>query len=115
MVAGAAQGRSNHCHDGFHRALWTCARRGVSLSARGGGDCRAVWGVAFPALVFLMCVSTIWGRYHYTADIFGGIVTGTLGYFIGKRVMKRKGAVTTDETGMYPERLFGRVQVGARV
>jgi len=45
--------------------------------------------------VFLMCVSTIWGRYHYIADIFGGIVTGTLGYVIGSWVMKRKGAVAS--------------------
>lgn len=61
-------------------------------------------------LVFLMCVSTIWGRYHYVADIFGGIVTGTLGYFLGRRVMQRTGAVTTDETGMYDEKLFGHIQ-----
>ncbi len=33
--------------------------------------------------VFFMCVSTIWGRYHYVADIFAGIITGTLGYLIG--------------------------------
>jgi len=46
-------------------------------------------------VVFLMCVSTIWGRYHYIADIFGGIVTGTLGYVIGSWVMKRKGAVAS--------------------
>jgi membrane-associated phospholipid phosphatase len=51
-------------------------------------------------LVFLMCVSTIWGRYHYIADIFGGIVTGTLGYVIGSWVMERKNAVTTDSAGM---------------
>jgi membrane-associated phospholipid phosphatase len=51
-------------------------------------------------LVFLMCVSTIWGRYHYIADIFGGIVTGTLGYVIGSWVMERKNAVTTDSDGM---------------
>jgi membrane-associated phospholipid phosphatase len=51
-------------------------------------------------LVFLMCVSTIWGRYHYIADIFGGMVTGTLGYLIGSWVMERKRAVTTDSEGM---------------
>jgi membrane-associated phospholipid phosphatase len=50
-------------------------------------------------LVFLMCVSTIWGRYHYIADIFGGIVTGTLGYVIGSWVMEWKRAVTTDSAG----------------
>ncbi len=35
-------------------------------------------------LVMCMCVSTIWGRYHYVADIFGGMITGTLGYVIGR-------------------------------
>jgi len=46
--------------------------------------------------VFLcMCFSTIWGRYHYVADVFGGITTGTLGYVIGTRIMRRKGAVKT--------------------
>jgi membrane-associated phospholipid phosphatase len=43
--------------------------------------------------VFLMCLSTIWGRYHYIADIFAGIITGTLGYFIGDWVMRRPRAV----------------------
>jgi membrane-associated phospholipid phosphatase len=46
--------------------------------------------------VFLMmCVSTIWGRYHYVADVLAGVATGSLGYVIGSWVMKRKGAVTT--------------------
>lgn len=47
-------------------------------------------------LVVMMCISTIWGRYHYVADIFGGIATGTLGYWIGSRLMRCKGAVATD-------------------
>jgi hypothetical protein len=38
-------------------------------------------------------LSTIWGRYHYVADIFAGIITGTLGYFIGDWVMRRPRAV----------------------
>jgi membrane-associated phospholipid phosphatase len=41
-------------------------------------------------LVGCMCVSTIWGRYHYVADIFGGMITGTLGYVIGSWLMKRR-------------------------
>jgi membrane-associated phospholipid phosphatase len=45
-------------------------------------------------LVTAMCVSTIWGRYHYVADIFGGIITGTLGYFIGSWLIDRKSART---------------------
>lgn len=44
-------------------------------------------------LVFLMCVSTIWGRYHYIADIFGGIITGTIGYVIGSWLMKKRAAL----------------------
>ena len=43
-------------------------------------------------LVTAMCVSTIWGRYHYVVDVFGGITTGTLGYFIGSWLMNRKAA-----------------------
>jgi len=51
-------------------------------------------------LVFLMCVSTIWGRYHYIADIFGGMATGTLGYVIGNWVMKQRGSVVTGGGGI---------------
>jgi membrane-associated phospholipid phosphatase len=63
------------------------------------GSFAALWGawrhrrwlfwVMLP-LVLCMCASTVWGRYHYVADIFGGMVTGTLGYLIGKRLMKKQ-------------------------
>ena len=53
-------------------------------------------------VVLLMFVSTIWGRYHYIADIFGGIITGTLGYVIGSWVMKQKGTVKTAGAGILP-------------
>ena len=74
---------------------------GVSFGARGGGHGGVVGRVEIPAMVvlgdaavfFFMCVSTIWGRYHYVADIFGGMTTGTLGYVIGSRIMQWKGAV----------------------
>jgi membrane-associated phospholipid phosphatase len=46
-------------------------------------------------LVACMCVSTIWGRYHYVADIFGGIVTGTLGYVIGSWLLRSGDAIKT--------------------
>jgi membrane-associated phospholipid phosphatase len=55
---------------------------------------RWLFWVMLPCVV-LMCFSTIWGRYHYVADIFAGITTGTLGYFIGDGVMRRRGAVAT--------------------
>jgi membrane-associated phospholipid phosphatase len=62
------------------------------------GSFAALWGawrhrrwlfwVMLP-LVLCMCVSTIYGRYHYVADIFGGMATGTLGYFIGGWLMSK--------------------------
>lgn len=41
-------------------------------------------------LVACMCVSTIWGRYHYVADVFAGILTGTLGHVIGRWLMEQR-------------------------
>ena len=68
------------------------------------GSVAALWGawrfrrwlfwVLLP-LIAAMCVSTIWGRYHYVADIFGGIVTGTLGYLIGSWIMRRSGTAVS--------------------
>jgi membrane-associated phospholipid phosphatase len=65
------------------------------------GSVAALWGawrhrrwlfwVMLPS-VAAMCVSTIWGRYHYVADIFGGIITGTLGYLIGSWLIHRRAA-----------------------
>jgi len=65
------------------------------------GSFAALWGawrhrrwlfwVMLP-LVSCMCLSTVWGRYHYVADIFGGMITGTLGYLIGKWIMVRQEA-----------------------
>jgi len=69
------------------------------------GSVAALWGawrhrrwlfwVMLP-LVAAMCVSTVWGRYHYVADIFGGIITGTLGYIIGVWLMRRGGSVADE-------------------
>src|SRR6266849_679233 len=66
------------------------------------GSVAALWGAwrhrrwlfwAMAPLVMCMCVSTVWGRYHYVVDVFAGMVTGTLGYLIGNWVMKMRGAV----------------------
>ena len=43
---------------------------------------RPAW-VMLP-FVACMCVSTVWGRYHYVADVIAGMITGTLGYVIGR-------------------------------
>ena len=68
------------------------------------GSIAALWGAwrhrrwlfwVMAPLVTCMCVSTVWGRYHYVVDVFGGMVTGTLGYVIGSWIMKAQGAVAT--------------------
>ncbi|MGB8476060.1 MAG: phosphatase PAP2 family protein [Candidatus Acidiferrum sp.] len=65
------------------------------------GAVAAAWGAwrhrrwlfwAMLPLVVCMCVSTVWGRYHYVADVLGGLATGTLGYVIGGWLMKRRQA-----------------------
>jgi membrane-associated phospholipid phosphatase len=69
------------------------------------GSVAALWGawrhrrwLFWPMLPLItaMCFSTIWGRYHYVADIFGGIITGTLGYVIGNWIMKSRRAVVSN-------------------
>jgi len=79
--------------------------RGAAFpSAHITGATAALWGAwkfrrwLFWALLPFygaMCFSTIWGRYHYCADVLAGVVTGTLGYLIGAWVMKRRGVITT--------------------
>jgi membrane-associated phospholipid phosphatase len=69
------------------------------------GSVAALWGawrhrrwlywIMLP-LVTAMCASTIWGRYHYVADIFAGMITGTLGYLIGKWIMRRPSQVEAE-------------------
>jgi membrane-associated phospholipid phosphatase len=40
-----------------------------------------------------MCVATVYGRYHYVADVLAGIVVGALGGALGQRILQCKGAV----------------------
>jgi membrane-associated phospholipid phosphatase len=66
------------------------------------GAVAALWGAwrhrrwlfcVFLPFVLCMCVSTVYVRNHYVADVLGGIVTGTLGYVIGVWLMRKQGAV----------------------
>src|SRR5467141_3352970 len=66
------------------------------------GAVAALWGAwrhrrwlfwTFLPCVLCMCVSTVYVRNHYVTDVFGGMVTGTLGYVIGNWIMKMRGAV----------------------
>jgi membrane-associated phospholipid phosphatase len=69
------------------------------------GSVAALWGAwrhrrwlfwVMVPMVTCMCVSTVWGRYHYVVDVFGGMATGTLGYVIGSWIMKTRGAVAAE-------------------
>jgi membrane-associated phospholipid phosphatase len=44
-----------------------------------------------------MCVATVYGRYHYIADVLAGIAVGGFGFLIGDWLMRRKGAVPMSE------------------
>ncbi len=66
-------------------------------SEHAAGATAALWGAwrhrrwlfwIFLPFVTSMCVSTVYVRNHYVADVLGGMVTGTLGYFLGCRLMK---------------------------
>jgi membrane-associated phospholipid phosphatase len=69
------------------------------------GSFAALWGawrhrrwlfwVMLP-LVLCMCVSTVYGRYHYVVDVFGGMITGTLGYVVGSWLMRRRSLTPAD-------------------
>jgi len=41
----------------------------------------------FLPLFVAMCVSTIYGRYHYIADVLAGILVGALGFILAERLM----------------------------
>jgi len=40
-----------------------------------------------------MCVATVYGRYHYVADVLAGLVVGAMGFTLGTTLMKRTGAL----------------------
>jgi membrane-associated phospholipid phosphatase len=71
------------------------------------GAMAALWGAwrhrrwlfwTFLPFVAFMCVSTVYVRNHYVADVLGGMVTGTLGYAIGRWLTKSRGTVVAETT-----------------
>jgi membrane-associated phospholipid phosphatase len=50
-------------------------------------------GYWLTALVFSICVSTVYGRYHYVVDVFAGILMAAIGFWLGPRL---KGFTTKD-------------------
>ncbi len=47
---------------------------------------------AFLPFFVAMCVSTIYGRYHYIADVLAGILVGAIGLILAERLMAVPGA-----------------------
>jgi membrane-associated phospholipid phosphatase len=71
-------------------------------SAHVAGSMVAIWaaaryrrGLFWACLPFFvgMCVATVYGRYHYVADVLAGIVVGSVAWFAAERLMLRRGAV----------------------
>ena len=48
--------------------------------------------ICFPFFLS-MCVATVYGRYHYVADVLAGIVVGAMGGALGQWILECKGAV----------------------
>jgi len=46
-----------------------------------------------------MCVATVFGRYHYMADVLAGIAVGAIGWATGQWIMERKGAMPREMHG----------------
>jgi membrane-associated phospholipid phosphatase len=74
------------------------------------GAMAALWGAwrhrrwlfwTFLPFVACMCISTVYVRNHYVADVLGGLLTGTLGYFLGRWAIEASGRVT-NTTGTRP-------------
>lgn len=40
-----------------------------------------------------MCVATVYGRYHYVADVLAGLAVGVIGWAAGQYLMNRQGAL----------------------
>ena len=82
------------------------------------GAMAALWGAwrhrrwlfwSFLPFVACMCISTVYVRNHYVADVLGGLVTGTLGYFAGCWLIEAPGAVrnaTETRSGSRSKRAF---------
>ena len=63
----------------------------VAILASGRYSRRLFW-ICLPFFL-CMCVATVYGRYHYIADVLGGLVVGTVGFLAGSRLMRQGGAV----------------------
>jgi membrane-associated phospholipid phosphatase len=71
-------------------------------SAHVAGSMVAIWAAAryrrwlfWICLPFFvgMCVATVYGRYHYVADVLAGILVGSIAWLAAQKLMLRRGAL----------------------
>lgn len=43
-----------------------------------------------------MCVATVYGRYHYVADVLAGLAVGGIAFLVGSRLMQLKGSLPNE-------------------
>jgi membrane-associated phospholipid phosphatase len=54
----------------------------------------AVWMTPF---VTMLCISTVYNRYHYVSDVVAGIAVGLFAFWLGKVVYGAKAPYTSEE------------------
>ncbi len=43
-----------------------------------------------------MCVATVYGRYHYVADVLAGLIVGAIGFWAGEKLTQSQGALPAE-------------------
>jgi membrane-associated phospholipid phosphatase len=74
---------------------------------------RWLFWVTLPFFVSMM-VATVYGRYHYVADVLAGMLVGAAGYAVGLALMRLPAAVPVDAVGATaenPERIGGSLGI----
>jgi membrane-associated phospholipid phosphatase len=79
-------------HAGAGNGKEICRKRGRARYFATWRYRRWLFWVCLPFFIS-MCVSTVYGRYHYIADVLSGIAVGALGFAAGSWLMERRGAL----------------------
>jgi membrane-associated phospholipid phosphatase len=70
---------------------------------------RWLFWVTLPFFVSMM-VATVYGRYHYVADVLAGMLVGAAGYAAGLKLMRQPGAVPVDVVAATPGEIPERIR-----
>jgi membrane-associated phospholipid phosphatase len=93
---------------------WGRVRGGAFPSAHVSGSFVALLGAwryrrylfwVFLPFFIAMCVSTIYCRYHYIADVLAGILVGAIGFVLAERLMIVPGANPAERAVFKSERI----------